>query len=168
MVGQHWKNVGIDNTVKEVTTDEFRSAMSANKLDVTMYSKSQPLAVILGVSELFIPPFDSYFNLRSGIRWGEYIDTDGAQGVKPPDYVYQMIEDIGAFQSVTAGSAESDRLGQKLVKAMVENLLFIGTVKAVLPIYHSNNLKNFTDFKTASYDYYRTYPYRADQWYFEK
>jgi len=168
MVGQHWKNVGIDNTVKEVTTDEFRSAMSANKLDVTMYSKSQPLAVILGVSELFIPPFDSYFNLRSGIRWGEYIDTDGAQGVKPPDYVYQMIEDIGAFQSVTAGSAESDRLGQKLVKAMVENLLFIGTVKAVLPIYHSNNLKNFTSFKTASYDYYRTYPYRADQWFFEK
>jgi len=168
MVGQHWKNVGIDNTVKEVTTDEFRSAMSANKLDVTMYSKSQPLAVILGVSELFLPPFDNYFNLRSGIRWGEYLDTDGAQGVKPPDYVYQMIDDIGAFQSVTAGSAESDRLGQKLVKTMVENLLFIGTVMAVLPIYHSNNLKNFTQFKTASYDYYRTYPYRGDQWFFEK
>ncbi len=168
MVGQHWKNVGIDNTVKEVTTDEFRSAMSANKLDVTMYSKSQPLAVILGVSELFLPPFDNYFNLRSGIRWGEYIDTDGATGVKPPDYVYQMIDDIGAFQAAPAGSAESDRLGQALVEAMTGNLLFIGTVKAVLPIYHSNNLKNFTQLKTASYAYYRTYPYRGDQWFFEK
>ena len=79
-----------------------------------------------------------------------------------------MIDDIGAFQAAPAGSAESGRLGQALVEAMVGNLLFIGTVKAVLPIYHSNNLKNFTQFKTASYDYYRTYPYRGDQWFFEK
>ncbi len=168
MVGQHWKNVGIDNTVKEVTTDEFRSAMSANKLDVTQYSKGQPLAVILGISELFLPPFDNYFNLKSAILWGEYVDSDGASGVKPPDYVYQMIDDIGAFQAAPAGSAESNKLGLRLVKAMTENLLFIGTVKAVLPIYHSNNLKNFTEFKTADYAYYRTYPYRAQQWFFGK
>jgi len=50
----------------------------------------------------------------------------------------------------------------------VDNMLFIGTVKAVAPIYHSNNLKNFTEFKTQSYAYYRTYPYRATQWYLEE
>jgi peptide/nickel transport system substrate-binding protein len=168
MVGQHWKNVGIDNTVKEVTTDEFRSAMSANKLDVTMYAKSQPLATILGVSELFQPPFDNYFNQRTAMLWGEYIDSDGASGVKPPEWVYQMKKDIDAFQGAVAGSDESNRLGQKLVKATAENLLFIGTVKAVLPIYHDNNLKNFPEFKTADYAYYRTYPYRGHQWYFAK
>ena len=99
IVGQNWKDVGIDNTVKEVTTDEYRSAQSSNQLDVTMYSKSQPLAVILGVSELFIPPFDNYFNLRSAMLWGEYVESGGSAGVEPPDYVYQMIDDIGAFQS---------------------------------------------------------------------
>jgi len=168
LVGQHWKNVGIDNTVKEVTTDEFRSAMSSNQLDVTMYSKSQPLAVILGISELFLPPYDNYFNQRTAMLWAEYIDSDGASGVKPPEWAYQMIDDIGAFQSATPGSDESNALGQALVKATAEHLLFIGTVKSVSPIYHSNTLKNFPEFKTASYAYYRSYPYRGHQWFIEK
>ena len=166
LVGQHWAAVGIDNTVKEVTTDEFRSAMSSNKLDVTMYSKGQPLAVILGVSELFIPPYDNYFNQRTAMLWGEYLDSKGDSGVKPPPYAYEMIADISAFQAATAGTAESNRLGQKLVKTMTENLLFIGTVKSVSPIYHHNTLKNFPEYKTASYAYYRSYPYRGPQWYF--
>ncbi len=168
LVGQHWKNVGVDTTVKEVTTDEFRSAMSSNQLDVTMYQKSQPLAVILGVSELFIPPFDNYFNLRSALLWGEYLDTGGATGVKPPAYVYQMMKDIDAFQSAPSGSDESNAIGTRLVANMTGNLLFIGTVKAVSPIYHSNAVKNFPEFKTKSYDYYRTYPYRGPQWFLDE
>ena len=56
LVGQNWRDVGIDNTVKEVTTDEYRSAQSSNQLDVTMYEKSVPLAVVLGNAEIFIPP----------------------------------------------------------------------------------------------------------------
>jgi len=168
LVGQNWKDVGIDSTVKEVTTDEFRSAMSANQLDVTMYGKSQPLAVILGVSGLFQPPFDNYFNLRTAMLWGEYVDTDGASGVKPPQYVYDMMDDIDAFQGEIAGTDASNKIGARLVKTMVDSLLFIGTVKAVAPIYHNNDLKNFTEFQTQSYAYYRTYPYRPTQWYLDE
>jgi len=166
LVGQNWKDVGINNTVKEVTTDEFRSAMSANQLDVTMYAKGQPLAVILGNAELFQPPFDNYFNLRSAMLWGEYVDSNGATGVKPPEYVYEMMKDIDAFQGAVAGSDESNTIGKRLVETMTHSLLFIGTVKAVAPIYHSNKLKNFTEFKTQSYAYYRAYPYRPTQWFF--
>jgi peptide/nickel transport system substrate-binding protein len=133
-----------------------------------MYAKGQPLAVILGNAEVFQPPFDNYFNLRSGMLWGEYIDTKGASGVKPPEYVYQMMEDINAFQGAVVGTDESNMLGERLVKNMVENLLFIGTVKAVAPIYHSNKLKNVTEFLTQSYAYYRSYPYRPTQWYLDE
>lgn len=168
LIGQHWAAVGINNTVKEVTTDEFRSAMSSNQLDVTMYLKGQPLAVILGISELFIPPYDNYFNQRTAMLWGEYLDSDGASGVKPPPYAYEMMEDISAFQAATAGTAESNRVGKKLVKTLTESLLFIGTVKSASPVYHSNTVKNFPDYKTASYSYYRSYPYRGPQWYIDK
>ncbi|MCF6321622.1 MAG: ABC transporter substrate-binding protein [Rhizobiaceae bacterium] len=165
LVGQNWKDVGIDTTVKEVTTDEYRSAQSSNALDVTMYSKGQPLAVILGISELFLPPFDNYFNLRTAMLWGEYVDSNGTAGVKPPACVDQMRKDIDAFQAASPGSDESNEIGLRLAKTMTESLLFISTVKAVAPIYRSNKLKNFTEFKTQSYAYYRTYPYRATQWY---
>ena len=75
-----------------------------------------------------------------------------------------LIKDINAFQSATPGSPEAAEIGAKMVEKMASNLLFIGTVKASAPIYHRNALKNFADFKTASYEYYRTYPYRPTQW----
>lgn len=168
LVGQNWRDVGINNTVKEVTTDEYRSAQSSNQLDVMMYEKSSPLAGILANPTLFKPPFDSYFDHRTGMLWGEYIDTDGASGVKPPQYVYDMMADIDAFQAAIAGSDESNVIGERLVQNVVDNLLFIGTVKAVAPIYHNNDLKNFTEFQTQSYAYYRTYPYRATQWWLDE
>jgi peptide/nickel transport system substrate-binding protein len=168
LVGQNWKDVGIDNTVKEVTTDEYRSAQSSNQLDVTVFAKSQPLPVILGTAEMFIPPFDNYFNLRTAMLWGEYVESGGTAGIEPPAWVNEMRDDIYAFQSAIAGSDESNALGAKVVEAMTKNLLFIGTVKAVAPIYRNNSLKNVPEFKTQSYAYYRTYPYRASQWFLDE
>ena len=168
LVGQHWANVGIQTTVKEVTPDEYRSLQSSNQLDVGMWEKGQPLAIILGNNELWVPPFENYFAHRNGMLWAEWVDSKGASGVEPPAYVKQLIADINAFQSTPVGTPESDALGARLVQNMTENLLFIGTVLAPSPIYHRNALKNFVEFKTASYEYYRTFPYRAQQWFLDE
>ena len=165
MVAQHWTNVGIETTAKEITPDEYRSAQSSNHLDVMMWDTGTPLAIILGFSELFLPPFGGYFGVRNGMLWAEYIDSEGASGVKPPDSVYQIIDDINAVQSTAVGTPESDALGARLVTNMTSNLIYIGAVLGPAPIYHRNVLKNFTLFKTASYEYYRTYPYRPQQWF---
>jgi len=168
LVGQFWSEVGVQTTVKEVTPDEYRSAQSSNKLDVGMWEKSQPVGIVLGNNELWVPPFENYFGHRVGMLWAEYVDSDGAKGVEPPDYVMQLVDDINAFQSTPADTPESNELGARLAQNMTENLLFIGTALTPDPIYHRNQLKNFTQFKTASYEYYRTYPYRAAQWYLDE
>ncbi len=168
LAGQHWSEVGIQTTVKEVTPDEYRSAQSSNALDVGMWEKSQPLAIVLGNNELWVPPFENYFAHRTGMLWAEWVDSGGASGVEPPDYVKQLTEDINTFQSTPVGTPESDAIGARMVENMVSNLLFIGTVQAPDPIYHHNSLKNFTEFKTQSYEYYRTYPYLGPQWYLEE
>ena len=165
MVAQYWSAVGVQATTKEVTPDEYRSSQSSNKLDVGMWEKGQPMAIILGNAELFMPPFENYFAHRAGMLWAEYVESNGSQGVKPPQYVMDMINDINAFQSAAPGSAESNRLGAQLVENMAKNLLFIGTVLGPEPIYRSNSLKNFREFQTTSYEYYRTFPYRGPQWY---
>jgi len=164
LVSQYWADVGIQSVVKEVTPDEYRSAQSSNKLDVVMWRKSQPLAIVLGNNELWVPPFENYFGVRNGMLWAEWVDSNGAKGVEPPAYVKDLIADVNAFQSADQSSAKFRELGERMVKAMVENLLFIGTVNAPAPMIHHNNLKNFTSFQTHSYEYYRTYPYRATQW----
>ncbi|MEM7561777.1 MAG: ABC transporter substrate-binding protein [Pseudomonadota bacterium] len=164
LIGQHWSDVGVQTTVKEVTPDEYRSAQSSNQLDVGLWFRGMPLGIVLGNNAMFVPPFQTYFEHRTGMLWAEWLDSDGASGVEPPDYVKQMIEDIDIFQSAPAGSDLSNESGARLVENMVGNLLFIGTVLAPSPIYHRNALKNFAEFQTSSYEYYRTYPYRATQW----
>ncbi|MFT5115719.1 MAG: peptide/nickel transport system substrate-binding protein [Parasphingorhabdus sp.] len=168
LIGQHWGAVGVQTTVKEVTPDEYRSAQSSNKLDVTMWRNGQPLAIVLGTNQIWVPPYHDYFTVRTNMLWAEWIDSDGASGVEPPAYAKQMIEDITAFQSATVGSAESDKLGARLVKNLVENLLFIGTVQVPAPIYHRNAVQNVVEYTTHSFEYYRSYPYRPTQWWLDE
>lgn len=168
LVGQYWADVGLQTTVKEVTPDEFRSAQSANQLDIMMWRKSQPLAIILGNNELWVPPFENYFGVRTGMLWAEWIDSGGANGVEPPEFVMELIDDINALQSASPGSEEFVMLANRLAENMTSNLLFIGTVHGPNPIYHRNALKNFAEFQTHSYEFYRTYPYRAPQWYLDE
>jgi peptide/nickel transport system substrate-binding protein len=168
LIGQNWAEVGIKSTVKEVTPDEYRSAQSSNQLDVGLWEKGQPLGIILGNNELWVPPFENYFAHRTGMLWAEFVDTNGTSGIEPPEYVKQLIADINAFQSTPSDSPEFGVIGARMVENMVSNLLFIGTALTPDPIYHRNALKNFTEFKTASYEYYRTYPYRPQQWFLEE
>lgn len=168
LIGQHWSNVGINTTVKEITPDEYRSAQSSNQLDVGLWEKGQPTGIILGNNELWVPPFENYFAHRTGMLWAEWVDSNGASGVEPPDYVKDLVADINTLQSTPAGTDEFKAIANRLVENMTGNLLFIGTALTPDPIYHRNALKNFTEFKTASYEYYRTYPYRASQWYFDE
>ncbi len=165
LVAQHWSNVGIKTTAKEVTPDEYRSAQSSNQLDVGAWGKGMPLAMVLGLNESFVAPFGNYFDHRVGMLWGEYLESDGKSGVKPPQWVFDMVEDINAFQSTPVGTPESAKIGQRLVENLTTNLMIIGTVQAPNPIYHRTALKNFPEFKTWSYEYYRTYPYRPQQWF---
>ncbi|MEM0949372.1 MAG: ABC transporter substrate-binding protein [Pseudomonadota bacterium] len=168
LVGQFWSDVGIQTAVKEVTPDEYRSAQSSNQLDVGMWEKGQPVAIVLGNNELFVPPFENYFGHRTGMLWAEWVDSSGASGVEPPQWVKDMIADVNAFQSAAPGSDEQAEIGGRMAKAMAENLPFIGTVQAPNLIYHRNALKNVAEFQTQSYEYYRTYPYLAAQWWLDE
>ncbi|MEZ5812194.1 MAG: ABC transporter substrate-binding protein [Rhizobiaceae bacterium] len=168
LLSQYWAAVGIKSAVKEVTPDEFRSAQSSNQNDVGLWEKGQPLGIVLGNNELWVPPFENYFGHRVGMLWAEWVDSNGSKGVEPPDFVKQLIADINAFQSTPSGTDKFNELGARLVENMTSNLLFIGTALTPDPIFHRNALKNFPEFKTASYEYYRTYPYRPAQWYLDE
>ncbi len=168
LVAQYWREVGIDSVAKEVTPDEYRSLQSSNQLDVGAWEKGQPMGIIVGNNELFVPPFENYFGHRNGLLWAEWVDSGGSAGVEPPEYVMQLIADINAFQSAQPGSREAAATGARLVENLTGNLLFIGTAITPDPITHSNKLRNVADFRTASYEYYRTYPYMATQWWLDE
>ena len=122
--------MGVQTTVKEVTPDEYRAAQSANELDVMMWQRGQPVAVVLGSSEEFVPPYSSYFGHRNAMRWAEWLDSDGSAGIEPPQYAKDMIDDVAAFQEAVPGSDEANEIGARLAQNFTDNMLFIGTVIA--------------------------------------
>jgi peptide/nickel transport system substrate-binding protein len=164
LVAQAWSDVGVETTLKEVTSDEYRAAQSANELDVLMWTRGQPAPVLLGDPQQFIVPFGGYFGLRTGMLWARHLETDGAEGVAPPQWVYDWRDTILEWQTHPLGSAASDRLGAALVDATLDQFVFIGLVQSPNPVYQSNQLVNFQPPQTWSYEYYRMYPYRPQQW----
>ena len=168
LVARMWNDVGVKTNFKEVTPDEYRGSQSSNALDVNAWDKGQPLAIIAGNPETFKAPFGNYFNHTQGMLWAAYIDSNGSDGVEPHQWVYDLSDGIDKFQSYELGTAESNEWGEKITTMLTEQTLLIGTVKAPFPTYHRNALKNFTQFKTTSYEYYRTYPYLATQWWLDE
>ena len=165
LVAQSWADVGVQTSVKEVTPDEYRAAQSANELDVMAWQQGTPVAIALGSSERFVPPYGSYFDHRVGMGWAEWIDSNGSAGIEPPEFAKAMVVDIEAFQQAVPGSDDANSIGARIAKSFADNMLFIGTVNAPAPIVVRNGLKNVPEFQTWSYEYYRTYPYRATQWF---
>ena len=94
----HWRTlVSIQRSRKRLRTNtggRFRK-----RAGCAYVAKGMPLAIILGNDQMFVPPFDDYFTHRTGMLWGEYLETDGKKGVKPPAYIFDMKDDIAKFQS---------------------------------------------------------------------
>ncbi|MRI31787.1 peptide ABC transporter substrate-binding protein [Endozoicomonas sp. OPT23] len=168
IVSANWTDVGVKTTIKEVTSDEYRNAQSANELEVHNWTAGRPLSNIATNTETLLPPYDSFFGLRTGLLWAQYRDSNGAEGVKPPATVEMMEKLASEFVQLQPGSSESNKVGQKIAQRMVDDLFMIGTVKAVAPVYRSNKLANFETPKTNSYEYYRAYPYMPTQWFLKE
>jgi peptide/nickel transport system substrate-binding protein len=164
LVAQHWTDVGIPTTIREVTSDEYRAAQAANELDVISWTKGQPIPIVLGSAEQLIPPFGGFFDARTGMLWARWIETNGAEGIEPPVWTTELAETVAAWQQHQPGTEASNELGQQIVQQVLDALVFIGTVQAPNPVYHANALENFVPPQTWSYEYYRMYPYRPQQW----
>ncbi|SEQ58911.1 peptide/nickel transport system substrate-binding protein [Amphritea atlantica] len=165
IVAKSWSDVGVKTTIKEVTSDEYRNSQTANDLSVLSWVMGRPLANIASNTETLVPPYGSFFDLRTGMLWSQYLDTNGAEGVAPPATVAQMKALTDRFVTLKAGTEESNKVGRQIADRVVDDLFIIGTVKAVSPVYYSNTLKNFEVPKTSSYEFYRMYPYLPSQWF---
>ncbi|TNJ47804.1 ABC transporter substrate-binding protein [Phaeobacter sp. B1627] len=165
LIARNWTDIGIETQAKEVTSDEYRSAQSANQLEVLSWGMGQPAGTILGDNQNWVPPYSDYFGIRPAMGWAEYISSDGAAGIEPPQWATEVMDALAIYQSSVPGSDASNAAAVEMVEKMTGNLLLIGTVLAPAPVYVDADLKNVPEFRTSSYEYYRSYPYRAHQWF---
>jgi len=167
IIAASWSDVGVKTTIKEVTSDEYRNSQSANDLSVLAWQAGRPLITLASNVETLVPPYGSFFDLRTGLLWEQYLKTNGAEGVEPPATVAQMRKLVDGFVKQQPGSEASNNYGKQIAERTVDDAFIIGTVKGVSPIYYSNKLGNFNVPKTSSYEFYRVYPYLPSQWFLD-
>ena len=165
IIASDWTKAGVKTTIKEITSDEYRNSQSANDLSVLSWLMGRPLPAVATKTEDVLPPYGTFFDLRTGMLWDQYKATEGKEGVKPPATVAEMAKLANKFVTLKIGTDESNETGLAIAKRIVDDLFIAGTVKAVKPVYYSQKLGNFEVQKTHSYDYYWTYPYLPTQWY---
>lgn len=168
VVSNNLTDIGVKVSMKEVTSDEFRNSQSANSLSMGAWTAGQPLAVMANDVSTLKPPFGNFFSLRNGMLWSQYNDSKGGEGIEQPAAFTEIGELADQFTQLEAGSDASNALGTQIVDKWLDELLMIGTVKGVSPIYVSNKLGNFETPKTSSYEYYRVYPYLPTQWFLKQ
>lgn len=166
----YWEAVGVRTRLKEVTSDEYRDQANSNRHDLaTWLNDGTSGAIIVLNTEMLLPPFGEPFNPGMAYLWEEWVKTDGASGLEPPEDVLQLYDLVAEFLTYPLGSPESNAVGEQIVDIHVDNLWKIGVAGNIkAPIIHHNTLRNFGPYDVVSYDYYRSYPMIPQQWFFSE
>ncbi len=164
----YWADLGIQVDLREVTSDEYRSGANANDVDVFIWKNDGISGPFISQdATMLVPPFGDYFNPGGGFEWAEWKSSNGASGTEPPEDIKRLWDLADAFLSEPLGSAESNRIGGEIIDIHADNLLKIGVVADIpSPYVHSNKLGNLKPLTAKTYDFYWTYPYRPQQWFF--
>ena len=162
-----WEKLGITVDLREVTSDEYRSAANANDVDVFIWKNdgiSGPF--IAQDATMLVPPFGDFFNPGGGFEWAKWHQTDGAEGIEPPADIKKLLDLSEQFLAEPLGTPKSSEIGEEIVRIHADNMLKIGVVADIpSPYVYRNDLQNVQPLTAKTYDYYWAYPYRPQQWF---
>jgi peptide/nickel transport system substrate-binding protein len=168
---EYWEDVGIRVEIREVDTTAYRATTSANEHDIAVTYTGLVLEAPLYSNPLgFVPPFgDAALENLCGNPWVEWHESNGASGIEPPEDIKQLWDLTERWKSSLPGTEEYMSLGEQIVEIHLAHNYLIGTITtspAVTIV--SRALGNVPQYSINAFEYYRTYPYRTDQWYFDE
>ena len=144
----HWQEIGVDIETKFVPEDTLQTRFVANEIEMTNASgaggteanarSNYPIRLM--------PPWhwgNSGCCPGSAYPWRQWLDTNGEEGIEPPDDVKRIYELVQEWLLTPYGTEEYVSLANEIQKLNIENLYFIGTVSAPPRVFiTSNRLRN--------------------------
>ena len=171
LVKEYWEAVGVKVELKEMSTEAYRAIAANNDHDIQVTNSGLELeAPAYSNPFRLFPPFgDAALEPLFGAPWVEWQNSNGEQGIEPPDDIKPLWDMADQWKSALPGSDEYISLGQELVQVQMDRGMIIGTITSppVVTIV-SRRLGNVPQLNVNAFEYYRTYPYRTDQWYFKE
>ncbi len=167
-IRDYWAEVGVEVSLSEISTEESRKRAWANEMDINMEWDVPFEPNLIADPYLFVPPYSSLGPLF-GVPWKKWMDSDGAEGEEPPDWVKRLYALAEEWRTIQPGSPRYREIGTEMVQINLDHMTIIGVLGlAPSPTVVSRRLKNVTEWTINHYNYARTYPFRPDQWFFAR
>ncbi|MDE0446970.1 MAG: ABC transporter substrate-binding protein [Spirochaetaceae bacterium] len=166
---EYWKAIGIDVTLKQVSSKLFWEMVNANEVDLG--GKHLDMNTVTGLYSCTFCRFRPSWGVSNGRPWQTWYNTDGAQGEEPPPDVKELFELSDRWLTMPPNTDEWRALGKELMKRNVEGMYQVGTVgMGPQPVLVADNLHNIPDEGSWWYDWFAVWfaGYHADQWYFSE
>jgi peptide/nickel transport system substrate-binding protein len=167
---EYWEAVGVKVELKEISTEAYRAMASNNDHDIQVTNSGTEVEAPLYSNPFRLyPPFgDAALEPLTGGPWMDWHNTDGAQGIEPPDDIKPLWDMTDEWKSSLPGTDTYITLGQQLVEVQLKHFFIIGTITSPPAVtIFSRALGNVPQYTVNAFEYYRSYPYRTDQWYFK-
>jgi len=170
LVKEYWEAVGVKTEIKQVEYSYYFAYVARGEHDVCVWNLDATLEGQLYTWPLHKLLFDGGGVMAIGLKWDQWIDTEGEKGEEPPEEVKQWYKWIDEWLTYPPGTPKYIELAQKIFDWYAENLWEIGLVgMAKRPVILNKNLKNARlEGGLLGWDTDYQESYLPVQWYFEK
>ena len=165
LIQSYWKEVGVDVTLKEVTSQLLRQKLATNEADIGMGWPPPYEPNILTNPRAYAPPYSAVEPLF--VDWQTWNESGGSDGEEPPAWIKRLFELGDEMVTVQPGSDRYMAIGKEMVKLNLENMVLTGTLDTPTVVVVSNKLGNTPTWPISNFNMARTYPVRPDQWYYK-
>ncbi len=141
MVSKMWKEVGVDSAVKNIERALFYERKENNEHDMVPFWVGDGMVVIVDPRSYMPYSHESPF----GNAWVTWRDTDGAEGVEPPDPAKRQIELYQQIEA-TADPEEQQAMMKEILQIAADQFWVLG-MSSPTPGYGivKDNFKNVPD-----------------------
>lgn len=168
LIKSYWAAVGVNINVKGQDQQFFMQRMRANEHDIGVWAiggSSEPYSR-QNEPIRYRPPWHWSSTPLGGPLWRQWLDTDGAEGMEPPDIIKELWDITVQWQAEPFGTERYNELGRQMLQINAENVWAIGTVGLVpRPSIIRNTVRNHprsTDILSIEYGMWT--PYLMAQW----
>lgn len=161
VVKKNFEEVGIKTNLKLIDQSLLEEKHQAGELDFWIWN------VDAGSEFGFYS--NPYLYTCDAFEWEEYINTNGAEGIKPSAEYEEFQTKAEKFQEYPMGDENYSKYGNELLKLSVENVWNIGIAGLTpKPMILKNGLKNTPTNGVYDYDYRYWMIFHPEQWYWEE
>jgi len=172
LIKGYWAKVGVNLTLKPEEKNFYLERLRSNDTDMGVWA-------IGGGSEIYSrqnepirwrPPWHWPSTPLGGPSWRQWLDSDGQEGVEPPDIIKHLWDLTLQWLAEPNGTERYKELGREIFKINAENCWLIGTVGLVPRVaVIKNTVRNAPKpGMTLSIEYGMWAPYHAEQWWLEQ